>query len=53
MLKVYQMFVLLLPLVQFKKCGKHPWRNVTFSKVARLHSHGNIKEVMSTQIFLL
>ena len=23
-----------LPLVQFKKHEKHPWRNVTFSKVA-------------------
>ena len=24
----------LLPFVQFKKREKHPWRNVTFSKVA-------------------
>ena len=27
----------LKPFVQFKKCGKHPWRNVTLSKVACLH----------------
>ena len=27
----------LVPFVQFKKCEKHPWRNVTFSKVAHLH----------------
>ena len=24
----------LVPFAQFKKRGKHPWRNVTFSKVA-------------------
>ena len=24
------------PFVQFKKYGKHPWRSVTFSKVAGL-----------------
>ena len=24
----------LVPFVQFKKCEKHPWRGVTFSKVA-------------------
>ena len=24
----------LVPFVQFKKCKKHPWRSVTFSKVA-------------------
>ena len=24
----------LVPFVQFKKCGKHPWRSVNFSKVA-------------------
>ena len=24
----------LVPIVQFKKREKHPWRNVTFSKVA-------------------
>ena len=24
----------LVPFVQFKKLEKHPWRNVTFSKVA-------------------
>ena len=24
----------LLPFAQFKKCEKHPWRSVTFSKVA-------------------
>ena len=23
----------LVPFVQFKKCEKHPWRSVTFSKV--------------------
>ena len=23
----------LVPLKQYKKCGKHPWRSVTFSKV--------------------
>ena len=23
----------LVPFVQFQKCGKHPWRSVTFSKV--------------------
>ena len=23
-----------VPFVQFKKCEKHPWRSVTFSKVA-------------------
>ena len=24
----------LIPFVQFKKREKHPWRNVTFSKIA-------------------
>ena len=24
----------LVPFVQFKKCEKHPWRSVNFSKVA-------------------
>ena len=24
----------LVPFVQFKKCEKHPWRSVTFSRVA-------------------
>ena len=24
----------LVPFLQFKKCGKHPWRSVTFTKVA-------------------
>ena len=24
----------LIPFVQFKKCEKHPWQNVNFSKVA-------------------
>ena len=24
----------LVPFAQFKKLGKHPWRSVTFSKVA-------------------
>ena len=27
----------LVPFVLFKKCEKHPWRNVIFSKVAGLH----------------
>ena len=27
----------LVPLVQFKKREKHPWRSVTFSKVTLLH----------------
>ena len=26
----------LVPFVQFKKCAKHPWRSVTFGKVADL-----------------
>ena len=33
MLKVYQKMCI----KKFKKCEKRPWRNVTFSKVARLH----------------
>ena len=37
MLKVYQMFSRFGTFVQFKICEKHPWRNVTFSKVAGLH----------------
>ena len=28
----------LVPLVQFKKQEKHPWRSVTFNKVAGSHS---------------
>ena len=24
----------LVPCAQFKKCEKHPWRSITFSKVA-------------------
>ena len=24
----------LVPFAQFKKCGKHPWRIVAFSKIA-------------------
>ena len=26
----------LVPFIQFKKCEKHPWRSVNFSKVAGL-----------------
>ena len=41
--------------VEFKICEKHPWRNVTFSKVARLHYSWkyNIRNVNSgLSIFL-
>ena len=38
MLKVYHVYLHnLVPFLQFEKCEKHPWRNVTFSKVAGLH----------------
>ena len=35
MVKVYQMFcTILVPFVQFKKCEKHHWRNVTLTEAA-------------------
>ena len=37
MLKVYHVLRDLVLFVQFLKCEKHLWKNVTFSKVARLH----------------
>ena len=41
MLKVYHVLCDLVPFVQFKKCEKHPWRNVTFSKVAAYITKSN------------
>ena len=34
MMKICDAFHDLVPFIQFKKREKHPWRNVTFSKVA-------------------
>ena len=31
---LFSKIVVMVPFVQFKKRGKHPWRSVTFSKVA-------------------
>ena len=31
----------LVPFVQFLKCEKHPWGNVTFGKVASLKQHSS------------
>ena len=36
MIKVYHVLHNLVPFVQLKKCEKHPWRNVIFSKVTGL-----------------
>ena len=37
MFKVYQMFCAICTICIILKTGKHPRRNVTFSKVAHLH----------------
>ena len=58
MLKVYHVLRDLVPYVQFKKCEKHLWRNVTFSKVARLHYswkchiRSNVNSDLSTTVTL-
>ena len=41
----------LVSFVQFKKCEKHPWRNVTFSKVARLHYSQKYKKECQLRSF--
>ena len=40
---IYAAFRDLMPCVQFKKRGKHPWRSVTLSKVAGFKSSTLLK----------
>ena len=48
---VYHVLRNLVSFVQFKKCEKHPWRNVTFSKVARLHYSQKYKKECQLRSF--
>ena len=41
----------LVPIVQFKKREKHPWRSVTFSKVADFHPAQMVSNFAMHRIF--
>ena len=40
----------LVPFVQFKRCEKHPWRSVTFSKVKIARNRDFMQQVTETFI---